>query len=88
MKKRFSEEQIIGFLRGAEAGPLVQELCSRHGFSPPEFLCLASQVLFHRFHRGPTCGTIRGGIASVELARQPFAGVVQHGISSRHHDQA
>ena len=33
MKKRFSEEQIIGFLREAEAGLPVAELCRRHGFS-------------------------------------------------------
>lgn len=30
MKKRFSEEQIIGFLREAEAGLPVKELCRRH----------------------------------------------------------
>jgi len=28
MKKRFSEEQIIGFLREAEAGLPIKELCS------------------------------------------------------------
>ena len=33
MKKRFSEEQIIEFLREAEAGMAVKELCRRHGFS-------------------------------------------------------
>ena len=33
MKKRFTEEQIIGFLREAEAGVSVKELCRRHGFS-------------------------------------------------------
>ena len=33
MKKGFSEEQIIGFLREAEAGLPVKELCRRHGFS-------------------------------------------------------
>ena len=33
MKKRFSEEQIIGFLREAEAGLPVAELCRMHGFS-------------------------------------------------------
>ncbi|OLH93454.1 transposase, partial [Xanthomonas oryzae] len=31
MKKRFSEEQIIGFLREAEAGMLIKDLCRRHG---------------------------------------------------------
>ena len=33
MKKRFSEAQIIGFLREADAGLPVKQLCRRHGFS-------------------------------------------------------
>lgn len=33
MKKRFSETQIIGFLREAEAGVAVKQLCRKHGFS-------------------------------------------------------
>lgn len=33
MTKRFSEGQIIGFLRDAEAGIAVKDLCRRHGFS-------------------------------------------------------
>jgi putative transposase len=33
MKKRFSEEQIIGFLREADAGLPIKELCRKHGFS-------------------------------------------------------
>ena len=37
MKKRFSEEQIIGFLREAEAGMPVKELCRKHGFSEPSY---------------------------------------------------
>lgn len=37
MKKRFSEEQIIGFLRKAEAGMPVNELCSKHGFSEASY---------------------------------------------------
>ena len=37
MKKRFSEEQIIGFLKEAEAGIPVKELCRRHGFSDASF---------------------------------------------------
>lgn len=37
MKKRFSEAQIIGFLREAEAGVPVKELCRKHGFSDASF---------------------------------------------------
>ena len=37
MKKRFSEEQIIGFLREADAGVAVKELCRKHGFSDASF---------------------------------------------------
>ena len=37
MKKRFSEEQIIGFLREAEAGLPVKALCRRHGFSEASY---------------------------------------------------
>ena len=37
MKKRFSEEQIIGFLKEAEAGVPVKELCRKHGFSDASF---------------------------------------------------
>lgn len=37
MKKRFSEEQIIGFLREADAGIPVKDLCRRHGFSEASY---------------------------------------------------
>ena len=37
MKKRFTEEQIIGFLREAEAGLAVKDLCRRHGFSEASY---------------------------------------------------
>lgn len=33
MKKRFTEEQIIGVLKEAEAGTKVAELCRKHGIS-------------------------------------------------------
>ena len=33
MKKRFTEEQIIGFLKEVDAGIPVKELCRKHGFS-------------------------------------------------------
>lgn len=37
MKKRFSEEQIIGFLRESDKGVPVKELCRKHGFSEASF---------------------------------------------------
>ena len=36
-KKRFNEEQIIGFLREADAGLAVKELCRKHGFSEASY---------------------------------------------------
>jgi putative transposase len=32
-KSRFSDEQIVGFLKQAEAGMAVKELCRKGGFS-------------------------------------------------------
>jgi len=37
MKKRFSEEQIIGFLKEADRGMPVVELCRKHGFSDTSY---------------------------------------------------
>ncbi|XKY78346.1 transposase [Xanthomonas campestris pv. campestris] len=34
-KSRFSTEQIIGFIKQADAGMAVAELCRRHGFDVP-----------------------------------------------------
>ena len=36
-RARFSEEQIIGVLKEAEAGAKVSELCRRHGISDATF---------------------------------------------------
>ena len=36
-KSRFSEEQIIGFLKQAEAGVPIKELCRKGGFSDATF---------------------------------------------------
>ena len=33
MKKRFTEAQVVGFLREADAGVAVKDLCRKHGFS-------------------------------------------------------
>jgi putative transposase len=37
VKKRFTEEQIIGFLREGDKGVAVKELCRKHGFSPGSY---------------------------------------------------
>ncbi|OJY87644.1 MAG: transposase [Lysobacterales bacterium 63-13] len=37
MKKRYTDEQIIGFLKQAEAGAPIKELCRKHGFSDASF---------------------------------------------------
>lgn len=37
MKKRFSEEQVIDFLRETEAGMPIKDLCRQHGFSEASY---------------------------------------------------
>jgi putative transposase len=37
VKKRFTEEQIIGFLREAERRVAIKDLCRRHGFSEASY---------------------------------------------------
>lgn len=37
VKKRYTEEQIIGFLKQADAGVAVKELCRKHGFSEASY---------------------------------------------------
>ncbi len=43
MKKRYSEGQIIGFLKEAESGVPTKELCRRHGFSEASFYAWRSR---------------------------------------------
>jgi len=44
MKKRFTEAQIVGFLREADAGVKVKDLCRRHGFSEASYYLWRSKV--------------------------------------------
>jgi len=37
VKKRFTEEQIVGFLKEADSGVAVKDLCRRHGFSDASY---------------------------------------------------
>ena len=43
MKKRFTEEQIIGFLGEAEALLPIKELCCQHGLSEASYYCWHSK---------------------------------------------
>jgi putative transposase len=37
MKRRFTEEQIIGVLKEQESGVATAEICRKHGISPASF---------------------------------------------------
>jgi putative transposase len=37
MKKRFTDEQVIGFLKQADGSVPVREVCCQHGFSDAPF---------------------------------------------------
>jgi len=54
MKKRFTEEQIIGFLKEADAGLPVAELCRKHAFSD------ASYYKWKQPHGRVRCQTAQG----------------------------
>ena len=43
MKKRYTEEQIIGFLKEADGGVPVKVLCRKHGFSEPSYYAWRSK---------------------------------------------
>jgi len=36
-RSRFSDEQIIGILKGQEAGVVTEDVCRRHGISEATF---------------------------------------------------
>ena len=42
-RSRFTEERIIGILRGQEAGMKVSDLCRKHGISEPTFYAWKSK---------------------------------------------
>ncbi len=47
-KARFTEEQIIGFLREQESGMTAAEVCRRHGFSEATFYKWKSNMVVWR----------------------------------------
>ena len=42
-QKRFTDEQIIGILKGADAGMVVADLCRKHGMSSATFYAWKSK---------------------------------------------
>ncbi len=80
MKKRFSEEQIIGFLREAEAGVAVKELCRRHGFSDASFYLLRNKFAgmgvsdAKRLRELETASTSTGSLACCKRGRSSKPG--------------
>jgi hypothetical protein len=78
MKKRFSEEQIVSFLREAERGVAVRDLCRRHGLLGSQLLPLAQQVRRHGgLSRWVTAQT--HGRKQMALTRYVVAGVLTLG---------
>ncbi|MFC6351093.1 transposase, partial [Stenotrophomonas acidaminiphila] len=75
MKKRFTEEPIIGFLREAEAGVAVKELCRRHGFSEASYhlrrskLCGMSVVEAKRLKLTAKAATMKPGLWRAQLLK-------------------
>jgi putative transposase len=46
-KSRYTEEQIIGFIKQAEAGPPIKDLCRKGGFSDATFYKWRAKVRGH-----------------------------------------
>ncbi len=73
VKKRFSEEQIIGFLREVEADMPVKDLCRKHGFSE------ASYYLWRSKFGGMSVPERAGALSGrPEAERASFAGDCRH----------
>lgn len=58
-RKQFSEEQIIGILKEAEAGAVVTELCRKHGMSSATYYAWKAKYGGLRCPRRSGCGRWR-----------------------------
>jgi hypothetical protein len=58
-KRRFTEQQIIGFLKEAEAGVAVKDLCRKHGFSERRSTVGGRSSEGYRWRKPNACGSSR-----------------------------
>lgn len=72
-KSRFTDEQIIGFIKQAEGGMPVKELCRLGGFSGCDLLQVARQVRRHAGQRGHAAARDRERQAQEAAGRGPPA---------------
>jgi putative transposase len=49
--KRYTEEQIIGVLKEAEAGAKTKDLCRKYGISDVTFVCVWARPMDNRYLR-------------------------------------
>jgi transposase-like protein len=56
VKKRFSEEQIVGFLKEVERGVSVKDLCRRRGFSEASYYLWRSKYRWCVLELRTRCG--------------------------------
>ena len=63
-RKRFTEQQIIGFLKEAEAGMPVKDLCRKHGFSDAAFYGWRSKFGGCRWRKRSVCASSRSRMRS------------------------
>ena len=69
MKKRFTEAQIVGFLREADAGVPVKDLCRKHGFSDASYYLWSRRSTRHWPHViRPPAGAARSARACSRAA--------------------
>lgn len=73
-QKQFSEEQIIGILKEAEANAVVTELCRKHGMSSATYY--AWKAKFGGLATGG-CTSCFAGTALPSIARKPSGCIVR-----------
>ena len=67
-RKQFTEEQIVGILKEAEAGAVAAELCRKHGAVERDLLCVEGQVRWFGDIRREAAAGARGGERPAEAA--------------------